>query len=453
MRHLFSLLILFSLLTSNIRAQEATRSIEKVDVVVVGAGSAGVPAAIQAARLGASTLLLESGAHLGGNATSGGVNFPGLFHAWGKQVISGIGWEWVVKTLEVSNGTLPDFTIPTGKQHWQHQIRVNIPAYIAIGEEMCMESGVDLRYYESPVTITSLHDAFENETEYIEQGYHWKMTTSAMGELKTIYCRQAIDCTGNGALVALAGGQRIRENETQPGTFNYTIKHNVVVTDNNKQLIQAAYDAALQESKILPGDARSGIIDFLKDSSRNYVYGADNSTASTRTATNLRGRQAALRMLRFIHTLPNGNDAIIVSMSPEVGVRETWRIVGELTITHDDYIEGRKWEDSLCYAFYPIDLHEDQSGVAPKHLHEDVVPTIPLRALLVKNIPNLQAAGRCISSDRLANSALRVQATCMASGQVAGVTAAMAALKNTSPNSLSIEEIKDSLRESGAIVP
>jgi hypothetical protein len=158
-------------------------------------------------------------------------------------------------------------------------------------------------------------------------------------------------------------------------------------------------------------------------------------------------------MLRFIQTLPGGESATIESMSAEVGVRETWRVLGEYVITRDDYVEGRKWEDSLAYAFYPIDLHENVAGVHPKHLEEGVVATIPMRALLVKNVPNLLAAGRCISSDRLANSALRVQATCMASGQAAGAIAGLAATQDVEPKDLDLEEIKETLRKADAIVP
>ena len=136
-------------------AQFVPKRVDAVDVVVAGGGSAGVPAAVQAARMGAKTVLVEAGFQIGGNATSGGVNFPGLFHAWGKQVISGIGWEWVEKTVRESSGTMPDFSVPTGRWHWKHQIRVNIPTYVLIGEELCANAGVELRYYESAIAAVA----------------------------------------------------------------------------------------------------------------------------------------------------------------------------------------------------------------------------------------------------------------------------------------------------------
>ena len=94
------------------------------DVLVIGGGTAGTIAAIQAGRLGARTILVESGSQLGGTTTTGGVDFPGLFHAWGKQVIAGIGWELVVEAVKLNSGDLPDFAKPTGRQHWRHQVRL-----------------------------------------------------------------------------------------------------------------------------------------------------------------------------------------------------------------------------------------------------------------------------------------------------------------------------------------
>ena len=86
-------------------------------------------------------------------------------------------------------------------------------------------------------------------------------------------------------------------------------------------------------------------------------------------------------------------------------------------------------------------------------MKEGAVPSIPLRALIPKNSNNLIVAGRCVSSDRLANSALRVQASCMAMGQAAAATAAIACKSGETPAQVSIEAIRDVLKENDAIVP
>jgi len=110
------------------------------------------------------------------------------------------------------------------------------------------------------------------------------------------------------------------------------------------------------------------------------------------------------------------------------------------------------FKDAVCYAFYPVDLHT-RGGVKPKPLARGTVPTIPLSALVPKGSLNLLVAGRCVSSDRLANSGLRVQASCMAMGQAAGATAALAAKKNTTPLEVPLKDIRETLLKYGAIIP
>ena len=124
-----------------------------VDVLVVGGGSAGHVAAIQAGRLGAKTVLLERNSQLGGTTTTGGVCFPGLFHAWGKQVISGIGWELVAKSVEVDGRKLQDFT-RNHRSHVPHHVDLNGQLYSLLAEEACLDAGVSLAYYQYPEKVT-----------------------------------------------------------------------------------------------------------------------------------------------------------------------------------------------------------------------------------------------------------------------------------------------------------
>ena len=139
-------------------------------------------------------------------------------------------------------------------------------------------------------------------------------------------------------------------------------------------------------------------------------------------------------------------------LQPETGFRESYRIEGETLITVNDYTSGRVFDDAISYAFYPVDLHT-RTGVRPKPLKPGKVPTIPLRALIPRGSRNIIVAGRCVSSDRLANSGLRVQASCMGMGQAAGVAATLAAKAGTTPLEVPLTEIHALLREHGQIVP
>ena len=120
-----------------------------VDVLVVGGGTAGTIAAIQAGRAGARTMLVERNSQLGGTTTTGGVAFPGLFDAWGKQIIAGIGWEMVRDSVELDGGTFPDFSkIP--QHHWQNQVSVNPFLYAILAEESAPRQASGSRTTNSP---------------------------------------------------------------------------------------------------------------------------------------------------------------------------------------------------------------------------------------------------------------------------------------------------------------
>jgi len=377
----------------------------KVDVLVVGGGTAGTIAAIQAARLGARTLLMERNSKLGGTTTTGGVSFPRLFDAWGKQIIAGIGWELVKESVELDGGTLPDFSkVP--KRHWMNQVRVNQFLYAILAEEKCEQAGVRIAYYEFPQAIT-------------KTAAGWQVDCAGFGTKRRVLCKQIVDCTGGAEVVGMLNLPRLREDETQPGSMLFKL------------------DKANSPGR--PNGPGAGLLDAL------YVHGADSSNSRTVTAANLQGRKDVLERVRK-------EKKRLMHMQPETGFRESYRIVGETMITVNDYTSGRRFDDAVCNAFYPVDLHT-KSGVKPKPLEPGTVPTIPLRALIPKASRNLIVAGRCVSSDRLANSGLRVQASCMAMGQAAGAAAALAAKKGTTPLELPISDIRKLLRNHAAIVP
>ena len=371
------------------------------DVLVVGGGAAGTMAAIQSARAGADTFLVERGTQLGGTTTTGGVAFPGLFDAWGRQIIAGIGWELVRECVELDGGTLPDFSkIP--ERHWMNQVRVNPFLYALLAEEKCAQAGVRIAYYEFPQSVR-------------ETAEGWMVECAGFGTRRQVFCRQIIDCTGGAEVVGLLNLPRLRETETQPGSMLFML-----------------------DTPDDPGRP-AGALESL------YVHGADSTNSRTVTEANLAGRKSILEKVRR-------EKRRLTHLQPEAGFRESFRIDGETVVTVDDYTSGRMFDDAVCYAFYPVDLHT-RGGVTPKPLRQGIVPTVPLRALIPKRSRNILVAGRCVSSDRLANSGLRVQASCMAMGQAAGAAAALAARENTTPLNVPLEEIGRTLRMHGAIVP
>lgn len=371
----------------------------EVDVLVIGGGTAGHVAAIQAGRAGAKTMIVERNSQLGGTTTTGGVAFPGLFDAWGKQIIAGIGWELVTESVELDGGDFPNFAkVP--QHHWQNQVYTNQFLYAVLAEEKCTQAGVEIAYYEFPQIVTKTENG-------------WQVDCVGFGTRRRVRCKQIIDCTGGAEVVGMLGMDRLREEERQPGSYLY-----------------------MMGEQHEPG--RNQI-------HRLYVHGADSSNSRTATKANLTGRKTILEKVRR-------EKKRLMHLQPETGFRETYRILGETMITVNDYTSGRVFEDAISYAFYPVDLHT-KTGVKPKPLKRGKVPTIPLRALIPKGSRNIIVAGRCVSSDRLANSGLRVQASCMGMGQAAGVAATLAAKNGTTPLDVPLSDIHSLLRKHGQIIP
>jgi hypothetical protein len=421
------------------------RKIE-TDILVVGGGTAGVVAAIQAGRLGAKTTLIESGSQLGGTTTTGGVSFPGIFHAWGKQIIGGIGWELVMEAVKLNDDILPNFSIiPDNKsvRHWRHQVTVNGSLYAMLAEEKCVEAGVDIHFYETPTEIT------------FNKG-KWNVKTVGKGIANEISCDQIIDCSGNAAAASIAGFALLREEDTQPGSFIFRLGgYDFESLDLSK--IPQEYHSRLRQNMLINEDLKveSSVNNFPATMPYNYVYvyGADSSTAELHTKANLEGRASLLNLIRKLRTFPGCDKLKLVSAQPETAVRETFRIDGLYQVTHEDYVSGKVFEDSVSYSFYPIDLHRDGQSIYQEFLKEDIVATIPLRALIPKNSQNFLVAGRCLSSDRMANSALRVQASCMGMGQAAAAAAVLSIKYKVTPAEVPINELKNMLKDQGGIVP
>lgn len=386
---------------SAVSGQQATEPeiINQVDVLVVGSGSAGTTAAIQAGRAGVKTLLMERSFQLGGTTTTGGVAYPGLFDAWGKQVIAGIGWELVKESVELDGGKFPDFSkVP--RAHWHNQVQLNQFIFSLLAEEKCREAEVEIAYYEFPTAITKTKEG-------------WQVDCMGFGTKRRVLCKQIVDCTGGAEVVGMLGFERLREEERQPGSYLFQLggPHNPA----------------------------------SKELHRLYVHGADSTNSRTATLANLTGRKSILAKVRK-------EKKRLMHLQPETGFRESYRILGETLITVQDYTSGRHFDDAISYAFYPVDLHT-RTGVKPKPLKRGIVPTVPLSALIPKGSQNIIVAGRCVSSDRLANSGLRVQAACMGMGQAAGATAALAAQSSSTPLKVPLSQIYELLQNHNAIIP
>ncbi len=430
------------------------------DVVVCGGGPAGFCAAAAAARNGAKTALIEKYGMLGGTMTIGGVSAPALFHAHGKQIIAGIGWELMVRLSERGFAQLPN--PPFNASHPQMAVEINAFQAAVLMDDMALSSGVHLHFHQPLAYVCA------------QNGHIASILVCGANGLVKIEAKLFIDCTGDGDLAAMAGAEYELSDELQPASLNSILVNAPEVASDLKTIASdfsrrvASGELSIHDvwggdpSAILQGHGRGRGAKFQENysinvfSNLNHVYPFNGADDESRTRGEIEGRKSIARVLHWLNeSVPGYEQAYIASCSPQVTARESRRILGNSYITGSDYIHGVCPPDSVCYSFYPIDVHRGDKGNALDNvfLTDGRVPGIPYGALVARNFDNLMMAGRNISGDRQAQSAYRVQASCMAMGEAAGTAAAMACAASIAPSLLNYNLLRQQLHANGMIVP
>ena len=144
-------------------------------------------------------------------------------------------------------------------------------------------------------------------------------------------------------------------------------------------------------------------------------------------------------------------DCYVASTAPQAGVRESRRIVGVHTVTADEYVNAYRYEDSISRGIHPIDIHASK-GTHQTRIDLTTPAYVPYRALIAPDYPNLLVAGRCISTDRQALASLRVMASCMGTGQAAGVAAAQSIKEGKPVQDIDTARLVKTLKDMGAVL-
>jgi hypothetical protein len=159
-------------------------------------------------------------------------------------------------------------------------------------------------------------------------------------------------------------------------------------------------------------------------------------------------RQIAAFLRRYV---PGFEKAYVIQSGVNIGVRETRRIIGDYQLTATDVLEARKFDDVIARGSYPVDIHNPTgAGTILKHLPLGEAYDIPLRCLFPQQVEHLLVAGRCISGSHEAHSSYRVMPIAMATGQAAGVCAALAARAGKAPRDIPAGDVQEELRRQGA---
>jgi hypothetical protein len=418
---------------------------ESVDIVVVGGGTAGHIAALQAARTGVRTSVIEAGSMLAGTMTAGGVNMPNHFFSTNGPVVLGIPWELFSKSKQIEGLPIPDYTRRRPVESPGYYSYINIPIYVAVVEEEAAKAGLIIHYHEFVSDIKAIGDT-------------WEITSMGRGIKRFTTAKEVIDASGDSDVARLLGLEVMRDEVRQPGSYQYRIggiQHDQIW----EKEVQIIYEEALEKGEIQKGDfAYPNMLPFkyyLDHGGHNctHIYDSDTSDADGQTFANLEGRQRMLRMYKFLtSSIPGCERAVLDTMYPRAVSRETFRIKGEYIVTKEDFMQATDFEDKICNAFNYIDMHSQKDGCdVVFHESKDLLPKVPYRALIPRNSARITAAGRIISAHRVALAGIRAQCVCMAMGQAMGAAASLAVQKNVPSREINSKDILALTIEHGAL--
>jgi len=419
--------------------REAARDVpiaEQADVVVCGAGPAGVAAAIAAARSGAKTRLIEVNGCLGGIWTAGLLCWildtkdkPGLL----VEIMSRI------QKMQAGYVNQPGYSFA-----------YDVEAMKWLLEQMCAEAGVRIQLHTR--IVAAARDQQDRLSLAITESKSGRQAWAG-----TVF----IDATGDGDLAAPAGCDfdlgRPTDGKTQPmsmmailsGIQFDLIKEFVRGTEKDSNVPKLKLLAELQKAGVDPSYGKPTLFrihDDLFCLAANHQYdvlptsAADLTEATMRARAEINGLVNALRRAGGVW-----KNLRLVATNEHIGVREGRRIRGLYTVSAKDLKQGLRHKDSICRVYFGVDVHSvstsEGKGITRTGVRSRAYD-IPLRALIARDIKGLMMAGRCISGDFIAHSSYRVTGNAVAMGQAAGVTAALAAQTNRLPKDVPWEQIK-----------
>jgi hypothetical protein len=407
-----------------------------MDVLIAGGGPGGLAAAVAAARNGANTLLVERYGFLGGMATAGLVNPYMTYWAGKEQIIEGIHQE------------ICDRLTAMGAYGKSSRTAFDPEAFKYIADRMCEDAGVHVLLH----TILTDVSVSDNRIECVEiAGKSGKQSAKA---------KIFIDATGDADISFMAGAAcekgRVEDGLMQPMTLNFRVCKVDISRMPNWEERNALYDHAKAEGRV--DCPRENVLLFLTTRegevhfNQTRITHADGTSSEDLTRAEIEGRRQAWQFLEFLRSdVPGFEDAEIQVSGPQVGMRETRRVIGDYLLTEEDVLTARKFPDCIARGSYDIDIHNPEgSGTVIKRLKPGESYDIPYRCLTPKGIDNLLIAGRPISATHEAHSSLRIMPICIAIGQAAGAAAALSVKSEVIPRKLNIQQLQSTLRSQGA---
>jgi ribulose 1,5-bisphosphate synthetase/thiazole synthase len=407
------------------------RTLDEVDVLVVGGGPAGIGAALGAARKGANTLLVENHSFFGGVA-AWALGMPINQVRPGGKARSAV-HELVVEKIKAYG----DQAVRMGK----HELWCNVE-YLKVAALDALDQ-VGCRY----LVHVRAADAI------VENNRVTGVVIATKRGLMTIRAKAVVDCTGDADVSYYAGAETMKDTDAlMPMTLGLSITN-----IDSMKIRTADVERTIRGSRTRFPLITSGFVEVkqLAHSASWWINHAgtadlgrvDPTDLEQRTKAECFGRRQAMQMVQSLRQSDNAAMKQIEwsGAGPQLSVREGRRIKGIYVITEEDARAGRTFDDAIAWRSGFL----DPGGQTNTTLTTMKVHDVPFRSLLPEKLDGLLCAGRCISATHMGAAAGKSMGNCIATGHAAGLAAAMASSKNILTREVNVRALQDALRADG----
>lgn len=449
-----------------------TPVIAEAEVVVVGGGTAGVIAALAAAKNGAETVLIEQLGHLGGTLRCGGLALHGIYNNYAfspgldkVQLVNGLPEQFIQRLVE-AGGSFGHVETESNRES-EPDIPVADPVILQqVCFDMLREAGVRL------YTRTWFADAL------VEDDALCGVLVESKAGRGAILAKAFVDCTGDGDVAARAGVPFIADTELKrryPTGLIFSLGgvdllkacHAGLEGDYVHRLTRVNRDTPEEtisvltlslsklpawEEELAPWGVRGAVFGSTRNDVAHYVNSVntlpgDNLNPEEALDTELQLRDKAIALTTFLRRhVPGFEGASITQFAPLLGARQTRSIQCEYEMTFEDIRECRSFPDEVArYAYNKPQRIEFQPKDGGSY-------GIPYRPLLPQRIDQLLVAGQMITANMLAHQSSRQTTNCMARGETAGTAAALAAARSVAPRDLDIDLLQETLLSNDVIL-
>ncbi|QPM90890.1 FAD-dependent oxidoreductase [Pseudooceanicola algae] len=392
------------------------------DVVIAGGGAGGVGAALGAAKAGARVALVEKYGFLGGAATNAQVlAYCGFYHQGGEPVraVAGAG-EQVLAELRGMGVACEPFHSPT-TSNW---IVLLDPEKLKVALDRVLSAhGVDVYLHARVAAASRTARALES------------VTVAGMDGRFRLIAESFVDASGD-ANLALVSGVPMRTGDSQSRIQAYTMPLRIGGLAPDTRIDRARMQQVITEfNRVSPHKINrtdAGIFTRVPGTTDFWWLVVDRAmpdlSSNSFTRAEQTGREMSLQLVDLLRaSVPGFENAWLAQTGPQIGVRETRHPAARYDVTRDDVVQGRLREDGIARAAWPIELHSEAGKPIYEHVGGEGFFHVPYDALRARDLDNLWYAGRVIGADDHAYGSIRVMGTAFATGEAAGVAAALGA--------------------------